>query len=101
MDDNTRSTSILAVTSLVFGILGWTFLPFVGSIVAIVTGHLARGELRRRRDLEGDALAVTGLVLGWTMIGFSLLVLFAILVFFGGLAALAWAASLGGAGLAV
>ena len=36
-------TSSLAVTSLVFGILSWCVLPFVGAIVAIICGHMARG----------------------------------------------------------
>ena len=31
-------TNNLAVVSLVFGILNWLLLPFIGSIVAIITG---------------------------------------------------------------
>ena len=41
----TRQTSALAITSLVSGILGWTLLPFIGTIVAIITGHMARAEI--------------------------------------------------------
>ena len=49
-----RQTSTLAVVSLVFGILGWTLLPFLGSLVAVVCGHMARGEIRRAQGaLEG------------------------------------------------
>ena len=40
-----RQTSALAITSLVSGLLGWTFLPLVGSLVAIITGHMARAEI--------------------------------------------------------
>ena len=43
-----RQTSALAVVSLVMGIASWTVLPFVASIVAIITGHMARAEIRRR-----------------------------------------------------
>lgn len=60
-----RSTSSLAVISLVCGILGWTLLPFLGGLIAIVTGHMARKELRLRAELDGDGLALTGLVLGY------------------------------------
>ena len=85
-----RQTSALAVLSLVLGIASWTVLPFVASIVAIITGHMARSEIRRRpAELEGDGLALTGLILGWLnviMLGLGLLVL---VLFFGGLAWLA------------
>ncbi len=61
-----RQTSSYAVISLVAGILGWTLLPFLGSLGAIIFGHMARGEIRRSNgQLDGDGLAVTGLVLGW------------------------------------
>lgn len=84
-----RRTSTLAIVSLVAGILGWTLAPWLGSLVAIVTGHMARSEIRRDpQGVEGDGFAVAGLVLGWAMLVVSLLVLLAILLFFGGLAAL-------------
>ncbi|MFN3964583.1 DUF4190 domain-containing protein [Silanimonas lenta] len=84
-----RRTSTLAIVSLVAGILGWTLAPWLGSLVAIITGHMARSEIRRDpQGVEGDGFAVAGLVLGWAMLVVSLLVLLAILLFFGGLAAL-------------
>ncbi len=87
MNAMTRTTSALAIISLVSGILGWTLLPFLGSIVAVVTGHLARGEIRRAPDrLEGDGMAVAGLVLGYAAIVMAVLVVIAIFMFFGGLA---------------
>ena len=51
-----RQNSSLAIISLVAGILGWTLLPFVGSIAAIVTGHMARKEIRQNLALAGYAL---------------------------------------------
>ena len=88
MNATVRQTSVLAVVSLVFGILGWTLLPFLGGIVAVICGHLARGEIRRTPDqLEGDGMAVAGLVLGYLSIAMAVLVVFAIFLFFGGLAA--------------
>ncbi|WP_066095763.1 DUF4190 domain-containing protein [Xanthomonas massiliensis] len=84
-----RRTSTLAVLSLVFGILGWSVIPFLGSLVAIVTGHMARAEIRRDPQMDGDGLAVAGLVLGWLMVALAVLALFVLVVFFGGLAWLA------------
>jgi hypothetical protein len=87
--NTTIRTSNLAVISLVSGILGWTILPWVASLVAIVTGHMARAEIRRSAGaMEGDGLAVAGLVLGYAMVVISFIGLMLIILFFGGLAVL-------------
>ncbi len=85
-----RQTSTLAVIALVAGILGWTLLPFLGSLGGIIFGHMARGEIRRSNgQLDGDGLAVTGLVLGWINVVLAVLLVLVIFMFFGGLAWLA------------
>ena len=61
-------------------------IGFLGSLVAIVTGHLARKEIRRDPALGGDALAVIGLVLGWVAVAGAVLAVLTFLLFFGGLA---------------
>ena len=67
-------TSGMAIASLVMGIAGWTVLPILGSILAIVFGYAGRNEIRRRPDeLTGEGLAVAGLVLGWLMVGITIL----------------------------
>ncbi len=59
-------TSTLAIVSLVFGILGWTLMPFLGNIVAVITGHLARSEIRQSHgEIQGDGLAIAGMILGY------------------------------------
>jgi hypothetical protein len=76
-------TNSLAVVSLVFGILTWCLLPFVGAIVAIVCGHLSRGEIRRappQHRADGDGMAIAGLILGYVHLLFIIAVL---LVVFG------------------
>ncbi len=85
-----RQTSALAIVSLVSGLLGWSFVPIIGSLVAIVTGHLARSEIRRQPErYEGDGLALVGLILGYLAIGLGVLAILAFLLFFGGMAWLA------------
>lgn len=65
-------TSSLAVVALVAGILAWTFAPFLGAIVAIITGSMARNEIRTSGgELTGDGFAVAGLILGWVGLLFS------------------------------
>jgi hypothetical protein len=69
-----RTTSALSVVSLAFGIAAWCVLPVIGAIVAIVCGHLARGEIRRAPErLEGDGFALAGLVLGYVQLIFGVI----------------------------
>lgn len=64
-------TSSLAVVSLIFGILAYVFLPGLGALIAVVCGHSARSEIRRAPpgSIDGDGMAVAGLILGWIQIG--------------------------------
>ena len=62
-------TSTLAIVSLIAGIATWIFLPLVGALIAIVTGHMAKKEIRASMGrLTGDGLATAGLVLGYMQI---------------------------------
>src|SRR5215813_8123800 len=49
-------TSGTAIASLVFGILSWCVLPFIGAILAVIFGHSAHNEIRRAPPgtIEGD-----------------------------------------------
>jgi len=74
--------SKLAVVSLVFGILGLTVLPFLGSLIAIVTGLVSLGEIRASGGrIGGRPLAKAGLWLGFVWF-FLAAVTAAILMFF-------------------
>ena len=81
-------TSTMAILSLVFGVICWSVFPFIGALFAVVFGHVARGELRRAAPgtLEGDGLAIAGLVLGYAQLVLCALVVMIIFVFLGGLA---------------
>lgn len=82
-------TSSLAVVSLIFGILAYIFLPGVGALVAVICGHSARSEIRRAPPgaIEGDGLALAGLILGWIQIAMGLIALaFAVLIIGGAIA---------------
>ena len=74
IDYTTPQTSGMAIASLVMGIAGWTLFPLVGSILAIVFGYAARRDIRSRPDeLTGEGMAIAGLVLGWIMVGLSVI----------------------------
>jgi type II secretory pathway pseudopilin PulG len=70
-------TSGLAITSLVSGILGFVSLG-VGSIVAIITGHLALSEIKKSIGaIGGKGMAVAGLILGYSFICLTVLAIIA------------------------
>ena len=56
---------------MVLGIL-WVF--WVGSLLAVIFGHVSLGQIRRSNGLEaGRALAIAGVTLGWIGLGFWIL----------------------------
>jgi hypothetical protein len=62
-------TSTLAIVSLVSAILGFSFVPVIGTIVALVTGYMARNETRAIPPrVSGDGLATAGIVMGWIQV---------------------------------
>lgn len=63
--------SSLAIVSMIAGIVGLTFIPLIGSIVAVITGHMAKNEINRSNGaFTGDGFAIAGLILGYIGIGF-------------------------------
>jgi hypothetical protein len=76
-----EGTSGLAITSLILGILGFFCDPIL-AIGAVVTGHIARGTIRKTPGLKGSGMALAGLILGY----FWIAVFLAILPFYGKMA---------------
>ena len=63
-------SSTLAIISLISGILGFTFVPVIGTIVALITGYMARNETRSLPPrASGDGLATAGIIMGWIQVG--------------------------------
>ena len=72
--------SSLAIASLVTGILGWTLVPILGSVAAIITGHLAKNEIRESQGvLSGNGMSTAGLIMGYIQLG-SILVVAVVLI---------------------
>ena len=63
-------TSGLAVASMVLGIV-WVY--WIGSILAIIFGHIAISQTRRDPNLRGKGMAIAGLVLGYVGVGIFVL----------------------------
>ncbi|WP_051172086.1 DUF4190 domain-containing protein [Microbacterium indicum] len=91
----------MALTALILGIVPFAalvlfWIPIVGTILvtaggisailAVVFGHIALSQIKRSGQ-SGKGMAVTGLVLGYISIGFTLLLILIAVALFGGLAA--------------
>lgn len=71
-----QSTNGMAIASMVLGIL---WLWWIGSLLALIFGYVAKNQIRERGD-SGGGMATAGIVLGWIGVGFlSLFVLFGVL----------------------
>lgn len=65
----TAPTNSLAIVSLVAGVLSWVLCPIVAGIVAVITGHVARRQMRASGE-SGGGLALAGLILGYVHLAF-------------------------------
>jgi hypothetical protein len=66
------TNSTTALISLLAGIGGFTILPILGSIVAVVTGHMAKNEINKSMgSMGGGGMATIGLILGYLGLGLT------------------------------
>jgi hypothetical protein len=66
----------VAVASLVLGILGLILIGPLGSIPAVICGHVAKSRIKKNPDLlTGDGMALAGLILGYVQIGFMVIMI--------------------------
>lgn len=73
-------TNTLAVVSLVSAIVGFVLIPFIASIVAVITGHMSLNQIKQSGE-QGRGMALAGTIIGWVGIGFSILGIIALLAF--------------------
>ena len=65
-------TNVLAVVSLVLSILSFCALPVIGAIGGIVTGYMAKRQIRETGE-DGAGMATAGIVIGWIHIALAVL----------------------------
>jgi len=74
-----KPNSNMALASMILGILGWTILPGLASIAAIITGHMAKNEIKGSMgQLGGDGMATAGLIMGYANVAIGLCVCLAV-----------------------
>ena len=83
IDENILPSSTLAIVSLISALLGFTFVPVIGGIVALVTGYMARQETRSIPPrASGDGMATAGIIMGWLQMGLLVVGICCVLVSF-------------------
>ena len=90
-------TNSMAVASLVSGILSWLLCPLLGAVLAVIFGHVARGQIKQTGE-GGGGMAIAGLVLGYLNLGAALLVGVFYFLLFAGI--VIWGAAGGGGSFA-
>ena len=75
-----RGTNTMALVALIAGIGGFTFLPFVGSIVAVITGPMGEKQIATSGE-DGAQLAKIGKILGWVGLALWVLGIIAFVIF--------------------
>ena len=77
-----QQTCCLAIVSFVLGIAGWLGLWLLGSIPAVICGHMAIGRIKRSSGkLGGRGLAMAGLIVGYANIAVIIMFLLVCLVY--------------------
>jgi hypothetical protein len=72
-----QTTNGLAIAGMVLGIL---WLYWVGSILALIFGYVARGQIAASHGREGGGgMAMAAIVLGWVGVGVLGLVMLSVL----------------------
>jgi len=67
-------TSVWAVISLISGIANFIVLPFFGAIAALISGYIAKDEIKKSDGrIDGDNMAKAGIIMGWLGVAFSVL----------------------------
>jgi uncharacterized protein DUF4190 len=75
-------SSSLATLSMVMGILGFTFLPLIATVIALITGYAARKETRSVPPrASGDGMATAGIIMGWIQVGLAAVVFVCVAVY--------------------
>jgi hypothetical protein len=69
-----QRTNGLAIASLILGIV---WLSWIGSILALIFGYIALGQIKKQHE-GGRGMAIAGIVLGW--VGVATAILFVVLI---------------------
>ncbi len=69
-----QPTNTLSIIAMIAAILGaiW-ILPFIGSLAGAIMGHISLGQIGKTGE-KGRGMALTGVILGWIGVAFTVLI---------------------------
>ena len=71
-----KTTVSQATASMILGILSFVVLGILAAIPAVICGHIAKSKIKADpENLQGDGLALAGLIMGYIQIGLSILLI--------------------------
>lgn len=69
-----QKTNTLAIVSLIASLVGIVgILPFIGSLVGVITGHMSLNQLKTSGE-KGRGLALAGTIVGWVGLTFTIII---------------------------
>ena len=71
----------MAVVTLIAGIAGLTLLPLVASIVAVITGPIAKRQIAQTGE-QGAGMVTAGVVMGWIGVAIAAIGIIVFILFF-------------------
>jgi len=74
-----RGTNGMAIAAMICGIAQFFGFWLLGTIPAVVLGHIARRQIRQTGE-QGDGMALAGLILGYVGLGLSVIAVILIIV---------------------
>ncbi|MDF2554259.1 MAG: hypothetical protein K0R60_154, partial [Microbacterium sp.] len=72
-------TNTMAIVSLIASIVGFVFLPFIGSLAGVITGHIALRQLKTSGE-NGRGMALAGTIVGWVGLALSVIITVIIII---------------------
>ncbi|HMO10033.1 MAG TPA: DUF4190 domain-containing protein [Actinotalea sp.] len=76
-----QGNNSLALVSLIAGIANFVIIPFIGAVVALITGYMGKKQIAETGQ-QGEGMAKAGIILGWIGVAVSLIGIVAFIVFF-------------------
>jgi len=71
----------LALASFILGSTSFFMLPVLGAIAAVITGHLAKQEMKARPyTFSGEGFATAGLILGYAHLALTLIAIIVVII---------------------
>jgi hypothetical protein len=71
----------MAVVSFILGLTSYFMIPVLGAIGAVITGHLAKQEMKTKPyTYSGEGFATAGLILGYAHLALTMITIVFVII---------------------